>query len=128
MRETFSIANQTKAKLPSLAFKRIKDSVLGPRYSLSLVFVGDTTARALNRRYRRKSYIPNVLSFPLSAREGEIFINPRRVKREAPQFEMSERTYLAFLFIHACLHLKGLHHGATMESIERRLLRRFKLS
>lgn len=128
MRDTLSITNHTKAKLPRLAFAHIKDAVLGPRYSVSLVFVGDTRSRKLNRTYRNKSYVPNVLAFPLSADEGEIIINPRRAVKEAPAFNMSARTYLAYLFIHACLHLKGFRHGGTMETTERRLLRRFKLS
>lgn len=126
MTENFSAINHTKAKLPRLAFLRIKEGILGPRYNMSLVFVGDTKSRALNKKYRNKTYIPNVLSFPLSKHEGEVFINPRKARREAPAFGMSERTYLAFLFIHACLHLKGLHHGSTMDSTERRLLRQFK--
>ena len=128
MSASFSLTNHTKARLPRLAFARIKDVVLGPRYNLSLVFVGDRRSRTLNSTYRNKHYVPNVLSFPLSSTEGEVFINPRRAAREAPSFDMSVNTYIAYLFIHACLHLKGFQHGVTMETTERRLLRRFKLT
>lgn len=128
MAEGFSLVNRTKAKLPRLAFAHMKEALLGANYDLSLVIVGEHKARALNRVYRGKSYVPNVLSFPLSKRAGEIFINPQKAEREAPLFGMNRRTYLAYLFIHACLHLKGMRHGATMESIERRTLRRFKLT
>lgn len=122
----FSIINKTKAKLPRLAFERMKQAILGSRYSLSLVFVGNATSRALNKKYRGKNYIPNVLSFPLGNREGEIVMNLRKADCEAPQFGMKKHVYLAYLFIHACLHLEGLRHGATMERTEQRLLCRFK--
>jgi rRNA maturation RNase YbeY len=128
MGEHFTTHQYTKAKLPRLAFAPIKRAILGPRYSLSLVVVGDVRSRALNKKYRGKTYIPNVLSFPLSRTEGEIFLNPKKAAREAHNFGMTKRVYLAYLFIHACLHLKGLRHGATMDTIERRMLRRFKLT
>ena len=128
MVEGFSLVNRTKAKLPRLAFAHMKRALLGQHYELSLVIVGERKARTLNRMYRGKNYVPNVLSFPLSKSAGEIFINPQKAEREAPRFGMSRSTYLAYLFIHACLHLKGMRHGATMESIERRALRRFKLT
>lgn len=127
MRESFSLHNATKARLPRLAFARIKNTVLGKRYVLSLAVVGNATSRRLNVMYRKKNYVPNVLSFPLSHSEGEIVLNPQKANREASRFGMTARVYLLFLFIHACLHLKGHRHGVTMENIERRLLRRFSL-
>lgn len=59
----------------------------------------------------------NVLAFPLSKASGEILICKAAAKPYSP----------AYLFIHACLHLKGRKHGATMEREERRLLERFGL-
>jgi len=108
-----------------LLLERIKDAVLGKHYELSLVFVGDTRSRALNRAYRSKDKPANVLSFPLSHDAGEIFINPHRVEKEASRFDHSPRTFLIFLFIHGLLHLKGHSHGSTMEKTEQRLLKRF---
>lgn len=40
---------------------------------------------------------------------------------------MTERTYLAFLFIHGLLHLRGMDHGDTMEDEERRIMQQFGL-
>lgn len=124
---TLSITKTTKGKLPRLPFLNMKNAVLGRSYELSVVFVGDRRSRTLNETYRKKSYVPNVLSFPLSKSEGEIFINPHQARRDAHSFGMSHTTCLAFLLIHGMLHLKGLPHGSTMGKLEQNYLKRFRL-
>lgn len=86
--------------------------MLGENYELSLVFCSDALSRKLNRAYRGKDKAANVLSFPLSKTSGEIFINLARLG----QFSATH------LFIHGCLHLKGMEHGAKMMKLERKLL------
>lgn len=113
---------------PAHPYTKIKDAILGPDYDLSLVFIGTTRARTLNQAYRQKSYQPNVLSFPLDATTGEIFICPQVAHREAARFSLSQAGYIAYLFIHGCLHLKGYEHGDTMERQERRYLRHFSIT
>ena len=107
------------------AFKKIKDAVLGEHYDLSVAFLSAPKMRAVTRKTKKKDTVSNVLSFPLSKTSGEILICPSVAKKEAPLFGMKERKYLAFLFIHGLLHLKGYKHGATMERNERRLLKQF---
>jgi probable rRNA maturation factor len=124
---TFSISSTIKKYPQRLPLKEIKNKILGKRYELSLVFVGKTRAQALNEAYRQKNYTPNVLSFPLSDEAGEIFICPEVAKREAVKFELSERGYIAYLFIHGCLHLKGYDHGDTMDKLEQKYLKAFNI-
>lgn len=112
---------------PDLPYREIAARVLGKNYELSLVFVGEAKARQLNKAYRNAEYIPNVLSFPLDDTHGEIYISPVRAVKEAPKWNMTSRSYIGFLFIHGLLHLKGHHHGATMENEEKRLLTLFSL-
>ncbi len=106
----------------------MKRKVLGARYELSLVFVGKTRATALNKAYRGKTYSPNVLSFPLTENTGEIVICPHVAVKEAAKFNLSVDGYIAFLFIHGLLHLKGYDHGDTMERMERKHLKTFNIS
>ena len=47
-------------------FTEIARGVLGSRYTLSIVLIGDKRAKQLNKKYRNKDYTPNVLTFPLS--------------------------------------------------------------
>jgi probable rRNA maturation factor len=120
-----SIINKTKATLPRVAFADIKDAILGPDYDLSLAFVGDVEARRLNMEHRDKDYIPNVLSFELGPDAGEIFINPLEAKRQAKEFGRTPANMVAFLYVHALVHLKGMDHGVTMERTEAKIRKRF---
>lgn len=127
MSETFSLTTTLKRKpaVTGLPFELVKDHILGKKYELSLVFVGDTLSRRLNKEYRGKTYIPNVLTFPIDTKEGEIFINPYRAKIEAKKNDMNFKQYVLFLFIHGLLHLKGMEHSDTMDREEQRLLKKF---
>jgi len=113
----FSIFNNTRKSVPKIPFEKIKKKVLGESYQLSLVFIGDTLSKRLNRIYRGKNKPTNVLSFPITKNSGEIFINLTRVKPFGP----------AYLFIHGILHLKEMQHGDKMEAKERALLKEFGL-
>ncbi|MEK7132540.1 MAG: rRNA maturation RNase YbeY [Patescibacteria group bacterium] len=74
---------------------------------------------------KKKDYPANVLSFPLSKHEGEIFLNVRKAEREAKVAGISARARIALLFIHGCLHLRGFRHGTAMEKLERNTLKKF---
>jgi probable rRNA maturation factor len=101
--------------------------ILGRRYELSLVICGDTLARKVNKKYRKKDYAPNVLSFPIAKNEGEIFLNADKAGREAGLFHISHRARLAHLFVHGCYHLKGHKHGERMDRAEKMVLQQFKI-
>jgi len=117
MTDTFALTNKT-AYTPQVPFERIKDDILGTRYELSLALVGDARMRALSTAHKGNADHVNVLSFPLSTTEGEIIINPRQAARDARDYGHTADEHIMFLFIHACLHLKGHTHGTTMEQLE----------
>ena len=125
--DNFSIAATVKS-FPKLPYEEIKNTVLGKKYYVSLVFVGETRAQHLNEEHRGKDYIPNVLSFPLTESSGEIYICPRAAAKEASDFELSLDGYIGFLFIHGLLHLRGLDHGDEMDRLEQKYLTKFKLT
>lgn len=124
---SFTIASTT-ASYPDLAYETISRAILGRSYHLTLGFVGRTRAKQLNQTYRGKTYTPNVLSFPLTDDTGEIYICPAVAKVEAPHHLRTYEDYVGYLFIHGCLHLKGHDHGATMEKLEARYLKRFNFT
>lgn len=124
---SFSITQLTKDRVPTLPFSRMKEKVLGKNYTLSLVIVGDKRSKNLNETYRKKSYTPNVLSFPLDKKNGEIFLNLKQAKREYKKRNESFEYFVALLFIHSMFHLKGFDHSATMEDKEQKILSAFKI-
>lgn len=112
---------------PTLPYEEMKNAILGKHYALSLTFVGKVRAQYLNKTYRNATYVPNVLSFPLSESAGEIYIAPSVAKKEAHKFSLSPKGYVGYLFIHGLLHLKGYPHGATMERAEKKFVSKFNL-
>lgn len=108
----FNIQNLTRRAIPGVPFGELKNKVLGEAYDLSLTFVGDHRMRRWNAHYRQKDKTTNILSFPLSSTEGEIFINLRLVH---------DRSTMLMLFIHGLYHLKGHEHGTIMERHEEKL-------
>lgn len=126
--ETFKLTSTLrKGKLPNLPFTAIKEHVLGKKYDLSLVLCGDTKSRNLNKKYRNKDYATNVLSFPVDKNVGEIFLNLRKANRESKRYGHSHKKHVCYLLIHGLLHLKGHAHGSTMESEEKKILKKFGL-
>lgn len=123
--ENCSIQNTTKAKLPHLPFVEMKEAVLGADYELSVMFVDVDHMTALNLQYRRLNKPTDILSFPISNTEGEIFINLEETKKEAVKFDREYENFLAFLFIHGLTHLKGFDHSSTMESEEEKIRKQF---
>ncbi len=123
---TFELSSTVKA-YPAHPYAQMKDIILGKKYVLSLAFIGDTQAKKLNIEHRKKSYVPNVLSFPLTDNQGEIFIAPSVARKEARKFAMTVDGYIGFLFIHALLHLKGLDHGDTMDKAEQKYCKKYAL-
>lgn len=119
-----AITNFTRRSVPRFAYAKVAAAVL-PGWDISLVFVGAARAQKLNVQLRKKSYIPNVLSYAVGEKNGEVFICLEEAARQAPAHDMSSRTFVLYLFIHALLHLKGWPHGATMEQWERKLLARY---
>lgn len=118
------IRNFTRSKSPVFPFAKALEKVL-PGWEISLVFAGEQRAQSLNMQLRGKDYIPNVLSYISGKRSGEIIICPNVAKRQASSYGLSYPAMVGFLFIHGCLHLKGMRHGATMERRERETLALF---
>lgn len=124
---SLSVAHTTRTYPKHLPFERMKRDILGAKYELSLVFIGRTRAQALNMTYRQKDYYPNVLSFPLGAGEGEIYICPAVAKLQAKKFDMTVDGFMGFLFLHGLFHLKGLDHGDKMDALEARAIKHYGL-
>jgi probable rRNA maturation factor len=105
--------------------------------AVHVALIGDTRARALNRRYRRVDYPTDVLSFPSGDPDGglevadtsltflgEIVIARGVARRQAREAGHSQRTEIRVLALHGLLHLLGYDHerdSGTMARLERRL-------
>jgi len=116
--KNFTLINETRGSIPRISFEEIKDEVLGKDYKLNVIITTSAKIKKLNTIYRNKEHATDILSFPLSENEGEIYISIKETKEEAKKFDRTYENFFAFLFIHGCTHLKGHDHGAIMEGIE----------
>lgn len=84
---------------------------------VSLVLLGDKKVRKLNRIYRNKNRVTDVLAFgdfsvPGGDKNflGEIVICLPQARRQARKHKVSFKEEAARLLIHGLLHLKGYDH------------------
>jgi len=124
---SFSITNITKEKLPNHPFKKMAEKVLGKKYNLSLTIIDVTEIKLLNFRYRSKNKPTDILSFPINKNTGEIFLCLSETKKESVKFNRTFNNFVAFLFIHGLMHLKGFDHSSTMESNEQIFRKEFNI-
>lgn len=100
----------------TLEVLNIKDDL-----DLSLIIVGKTKIRNINRDYRNIDRETDVISFANIDSDdydylsddinlGDIFINVDRVKSQAKKYEHSIKREFVFLFVHGMLHLLGYDH------------------
>lgn len=125
--KNFTIIRHTKGRIPSLPFVHVKNEILGKTYELTLIFPELKLSERLHLQWKKKPGPVNTLAFPLENNVGEIYTTLIQARREAHKYERTYHQHLLFLFIHSCLHLKGMTHGAKMEQQERRLYAKYKL-
>ena len=86
--------------------------------NLDLIVIGNPEMKKLNRRYRRKNRVTDVLSFAWgedkkvkSASAGEIYICWPQIKKQAEEYGVAEKEEFARMAIHGMLHLAGYDHA-----------------
>ena len=94
-------------------------------------------AQALNRDYRDKAYVPNVLTFEYGEISpgilgGDVVICAPVVEREAREQGKPAKHHYAHMTIHGVLHLQGYDHidpaeAEIMESREIAILKQFHI-
>ncbi len=105
---TRRLFNPFLKKILSGCLKRFKN-----KKNISLVLTGDKKIKELNRRYRRKNKITDVLSFGGFDEEdflGEIMIDLTQARRQAKDFGLPLKKELTRLAAHGFLHLLGYEH------------------
>lgn len=101
--------------------------------SFTVVLISDLAMKSYNRQFRGENQTTDVLAFPDddNAQEdpylGDILICVEMADRQKKRTLLEE---LKLLSLHGLLHLLGYDHhtdGGTMEILEKRLRKEFKL-
>ena len=79
---------------------------------LSIAFVSEKEMRALNKTWRGKDKVTDVLSFGdvRNGDAGEIILSFEQAARQAKEMGHSTRDEIVFLLVHGVLHLYGYDH------------------
>lgn len=79
---------------------------------LCVAFVDRKSARELNRKFRRRDYATDVLSFePLEPGDlGELVICPEVISKQSREHGLLVREELGYMVLHGFLHLLGYDH------------------
>ncbi|MGB9743343.1 MAG: rRNA maturation RNase YbeY [Minisyncoccales bacterium] len=101
-------------KIASAVLKREKEKNL----ELSIVLVGQSKIKKLNKQYRRRNRPTDVLSFSYNG-SGEVVICLEQVKKNAKKFKSSFKTELKRVLIHGILHLLGYDHEKSINEAKR---------
>lgn len=117
------INNRTKSVINEILVKETVESFLKhykkPDKTVSVVFVGDSEIRKLNKRYRGKDKVTDVLSFSGSDEFfGEILIDYAQIRRQAKEFSADTEEELVFILVHGLLHLLGYNDETDEEAEE----------
>lgn len=115
-------------------FRKATEAVGVRNKEVAVVLVGENKMRGLNKQYRGKNRVTDVLSFETKGDNeelGDIVVCIPRAKKQARQAGHGFEKELAILLIHGLLHLSGYDHekqdGAKlMEDLENRILAMIK--
>jgi len=128
------VNNLTKSEISETFLKKVAEKVLKgekqQKKELSIALVSPKRAAELNKKYRKKDTVANVLSFAEPELGlGEIVICPQEVRKEAKKYGMMFEQGLAWMLVHGILHLLGYDHvkegeARRMEQKEHRYLSR----
>ena len=135
--------NQTEVKVPvgiRLLIRRCCQAVLatenfGKDAEVSVSFVSNEEIRNLNKIYRNKDSVTDVLSFPLTSEDGTEEINPETsavqlgdvvisletAVKQAHNYGHSLEREVGFLTVHSMLHLLGYDHETSQ--LDQRIMR-----
>jgi probable rRNA maturation factor len=77
--------------------------------------VTEEEIRRLNKEYRKKDNVTNVLTFSYGDNEHDVALCLEVAKREVDEKKIILRDYVALLLVHAFLHVCGMDHERSEE-------------
>lgn len=87
---------------------------------LTFAFVSENAIKTLNKKFRNKDAVTDVLSFPANDDDylGDVIICIKRAKMQAKAYNHPLKDEVAFLACHGLLHLLGYDHKTPNEETE----------
>lgn len=110
------INNLTAERINKDFFMKIAKKVLEKekeeKTELSIALVGQARIKELNKKYRKKNRVTDVLSFNYDD-SGEVVICLKETRKNALKYQSTFKRESARALIHGILHLLGYDHEKT---------------
>jgi len=88
---------------------------------ISIALVDNTKIKELNKKFRKKNEVTDVLSFPMDDEIlGDIIISAERASSQSKDYGHSFKREICYLVTHGILHLLGYDHKTEGEKKEMR--------
>lgn len=102
---------------------------------VSVAFVTPKVIQKLNKSYRGKDKVTDVLSFPFACEEtfGEVLICLAQAKKQAKEYGNTLENEITILLVHGLIHLFGYDHlkkneAEKMFGLQKRILKNLKIN
>ena len=129
--DKLEIYNETNTETPNINFLELKNEILGENFDLTISILSGKNSQKINKKQRKKDYIPNTLSFKYSENSGEIVMTPEVIDSEDYAIEskilIDFQEKFLYLTIHSMLHLKDFDHSEEMEKLEEKYFKKFDI-
>ena len=107
--------------------KKILRYLKKQKKSFSLILVSPSEIKQKNNYWRKQNKATTVLTFS----EGDIFLCPKEIKKQASKRKISQKKFYQLLLVHSILHLFGYTHDdkkdtKIMEGLEAKILNSLK--
>lgn len=117
------VNNRTKHKVNLLLVKKVTEKFLDyhkiSNKEVSVAIVSDQEIKKLNRIYRHKDRVTDILSFEGEGDFlGEIIIDYAQIKKQAKEFGKKINEELIFILVHGLLHLIGYNDETENERLK----------
>jgi rRNA maturation RNase YbeY len=89
---------------------------------INFVFCNDSYLLDLNRKFKKHSFLTDILTFPGDGPglSGDIFISVERVRENAPRYEAVFEDELHRVMVHGLLHLAGYPDKTALQKAKMR--------
>ena len=105
------------SKIVNLVFKAEGNK----NYCLIFNFIPDKEIRKINKNYLNHNFVTDIITFPYSENDniidGELFISPEQVKKNAKLYKTFFINELRRVIIHGCLHLLGYEDRTQKQAL-----------
>jgi probable rRNA maturation factor len=127
--------NEDYSETINLVLKHASNIMNTDHYSINVILVGNEEIKDLNKKYRHKDAVTDVLTFQdgMFHHLGDVFICIPRMIEQSKEYSHSCERELGFLTVHGFLHTLGYdHHTKDQEeemiALQNRILNKANLS